>query len=223
MIQSKDPINLKKIILASLSYLVIYPKQLLMASLIPIALILPFIFELQTLINQGFFDNELPTISDVSYGFLFLLLLAFLGFCLLSINIYRLVATGGGVGRYGLTYPQKLWQFIYTITAIQVLITLSILLTGLPISAMIVYMIIAPMALNLVRFALGKDKHYYHLDLNTRFKLTILQIIIPSLVLMAVSLLHNSAIILLFKFILTYWELITLALCYKAIRNAMVF
>ena len=225
MNQNNISINLKKIILAGLSWIAIYPKQLFFASLVPIILMLPFAFELQGILEQITIIEDLPTLTNAPILLLVYLILALVGYNLLAINVYRLVVLGtNNVGKYGLTYPKRFLQFFYTLGVIQLLLTLPVLLTGIPVLAAIVYLVISPMSINLVRLALNKAKTDYQLDFNTRVKLTILQIIIPSMILIALSALlpfgaAGTIGFLLLRFLLNYWEIITLALCYQQINN----
>lgn len=216
-------IDIKKITLAGVSWLLLYPKQIAKASVAPIIFMLPLGFELQSIIGQFDPQSKLNTLPDTSLSLLVYLMLALLGYSLLAANIYRLVILGGtGIGQLGLTRIKQFPKFIATFIMIQLLLGLPVMLTGQPILVLVIYMFIAPLVINLPRLALSETKKTYTLDFATRLRLTILQIVIPSSLLIVLNLLLPQGtfyvlVSLLFKFVLNYWELVTLALAYQQI------
>ena len=215
---------LKKTIIATLSWMVLYPKNLFNASILPALLMLPFIASLWNLvINFSQTNNEIY-LPEVSFSLLFYLLMASVGYALLSINVYRLVILGADkVSKFGSMSPKKLLKFIMTLSLVQIILTIPVLITGTLAVYLLVYPLVVPMVMNLPRLALDLETTTYQFNIQSRIFLTILQAFIPLMVIMILGLLlptnaFSTGVLLVIKLLLNYWELIVIALNYQNIE-----
>lgn len=214
-------IDIKKIIVAGISWLALYPHRLLMVSILPLLLIIPFaisMFDVLADVSEhgmdGLIQQGLP-LNVLLYG-----LFASFGYSLLSINIYRLVILGpDNVSKYGSLYPNGIWAFTWQLFTIQTLLILPAVLTGLNVFYVIIYFLITPMFLQLVDIALGQVKQKRNINYNNRASFVLIQAIIPLLLLIIISYMPNNPftniLFIAIKIILIYYEMITLSLIYK--------
>ncbi len=212
-------INIYKISIAGLSYLVLYGKILVRISFIPLLLILPFAYQLQALIVQ---NTDLVNAVDINVGILLSVILAIFAYIMLNLNIYRLVILGkDNIGYWGLSINKRFLSFAGYLLLIELLLGLPALLTGLPLVSFIVYILLVPLVLNMIRSALDLDKIQHQIDFITRFKIAILQMLIPFIIIVSIILLLSPPsalsllVLLVVKFVLNYWAWITLAMIYQ--------
>lgn len=219
-------VEIKKIIFATFSWIAIYPKQLLTVSIVPIVMILPFLLVLPSLLD-GVILTHIQDTNPVAVpnSTLFFMVIALLGYALLMINIYRSVILGvDKVGKFGTIRPQKILAFLSTLIMVQILLIVPILVTKMPIFYIIAYFLLVPMVINLPRFALGLDKKRFRLKPSTLINITIIQAVIPSGVVIVMTWLMPEGmagviIILLIRILMTYAEMISLALIYQSLTS----
>lgn len=217
-------IGIKKIIFATLSWMAIYPKQLLTTSIVPIVMMLPFLLALPSLIDSMLLTQKQGVIPDIEpISTLFFMAMAFIGYALLTINIYRLVILGvDKVGKFGTIRPQKMLPFLSTLIMVQILLVIPILVTKIPIFHIIAYFLLVPVIINLPRLALGLDKKKFKFIPSILINITIIQAVIPLAVVFIITWLISGGIvgviiIVLVKILMAYAEIISLALIYKTL------
>ncbi len=219
--QITTKLDIVKIILAGFSFIVLYPLQLITKTLFSILLMLPLvIFLVNIFIDVQNYGLEFILNKGVPLAVLFYALLFSFGYALFAINVYRGVILGiDNTPKYGYLNPKGIWGFLVYLSIIQLLLIMPVLLTGISFFYLIVCFIIAPMFLRLVDIALEKDKNKYYININYRLNFTILQGLLPLLIVFIISYLPDGAftniLLLIVKIFLIYWEAITLALIYQ--------
>ncbi len=219
-----NKLSILKITSASFSWMVLYAKRILELSIIPILLMLPFIFSfthLMTIIQSQPLNALKTTQLSIPSALLFYLLLALYAYVLLSINIHRLVILGeNSIARFGVWLPDmRLGHFFLILVLVQILLVLPILITKLPILYFVVYYLIAPMMMKLVGIAIEAENRPYPMNYSVRFSFVTLQAILPMFVMLPFVLLTQNTpifiMMIVIKIIITYWMLISLSLIYK--------
>ena len=219
-----NKLSILKITLASFSWMVLYTKRILELSIIPILLMLPFIFgfmHLLVIIQNQASDVLEATQLSIPSALLFYLLLALYGYVLLAINMHRLVILGeNSIAKFGVWLPdRRLGQFFLIFVLVQILLVLPVLITKIPILYFIVYYLIAPMMMKLVGIAIGAKNRSYPMGYSVRFSFITLQAILPMFVMLPFILLTQNTPVfitmIVIKIVVTYWILIALSLIYK--------
>lgn len=217
-------LEIKKIATAAFFWMALYAKNLAKVSILPVIMMAPFLFSLWSIMQQviaqqgGEIDPQI-----VPASLLFSLLIAVIGYAMLSINIYRMVILGvDTVKPYALKMPAQMWQFIATLSIIQGLLSFPVLLLKTPLIYLFVYFLIVPMVMSLPRMALNLSKKRHNISGKLRLQLTALLALAPLSVVLFISWLmpENTlgiAIVLLTKVLVAFWELVALAMVYKSL------
>ncbi len=219
------PIN--KIILASIAFALTNWKKILEISILPVLISIPFLAilpDMLSIMESVFSKKEVADIQLPDNTMIYLLLF-FYGYLTLSINVYRLVILGQNSvsGIVPVLNFNKIIRFVGLTLLIGLATTAPVIISGIAFLQLIVYFLVIPITLNFINIAIGQPSKYkWNLSFISQANLFFLQIVLPALVGMIfsslVSLIGLPDILgWVFKAIVFYWTLISLALCYQFI------
>lgn len=222
MLPNQLPIN--KVILASFAWTLIHWKKLLEISVLPLLMALPFLLilpDLLPLITTDFIQqtNASTALPDNLLAYMILFLYAYIA---LSIKVYRLLILdqNATAGFMPIIHFKQAMRFMALSLFIAVATTLPVLITGQFFIQFIMSFLLMPIVLNFINIAIDQPlKYKWNLALNTHFNLFLLQIIFPSMLMIAAQIIDFAPLHLALKIVAFYWTLISLALCYQIIND----